>query len=121
MKVLTPGHLYELDSMEGTNPQRLQFIEKISAAEAIKLGMDCTIQGNGLVTVNDGTTNEEVLRVLRDRLKVLYEKLPSPETAGAIVSLTHALELLNRRTANRLAQGVENTPLPHFSPDELQK
>ena len=109
MKVLTPGHLYELDSMEGTNPQRLQFIQKEKN------------EAGEFVTVQDGTTNEEVLGVLRDRLKVLYEKLPSPETAGAIVSVTHALELLNRRTAIRLEQGVENTPLPHFSPDELQK
>src|ERR1035438_9551743 len=53
MKVLTEGHFYELDSMDGSFPQRIQFIEKV-------LGVD----GKSFVTLNDGTTNEEVLDVL---------------------------------------------------------
>lgn len=101
MKVLTPGHLYELDSMEETNPQRLQFIQK----EKNEAGQ--------FVTVQDGTTNEEVLKVLIDRTKTLYDKLPSEETGKAIYHLNQALGWLLERTKNGLAQGVENTPLPH--------
>lgn len=100
MTILKVGHLYELDSMEGTNPQRLQFIEKENVDGVFR-------------TVNDGTTNEEVLLMLFDRLSVLYAKLPSKETAEAIWHIGEAMDWLERRTRNRLAQGVENTPLPH--------
>lgn len=101
MKVLTPGHLYELDSMEEANPQLLQFIQKLKNA------------AGQFVTVQDGTTNEEVLKVLIDRLRTLGEKLPSRENALAITKAEECLMWLEKRTANRLAQGVENTPLPH--------
>ena len=49
MKVIKPGHLYELDSLEHTVQQRLQFIEKEIDA----------VREEELITVNDGTTNEE--------------------------------------------------------------
>lgn len=102
MKILKPGHLYELDSMEGTNPQKIQFIEKK------------VMQGTGnFYTVNDGTTNEEVLEMLIDRTKSLGEKLPSRENSLALTKLEEALLWFNRRTQNRMKQGVENTPLPH--------
>lgn len=100
MKVLKEGHLYELDSMEGTNPQTIQFIEK----EKI---------GEKFTTVNDGTTNEEVLEMLIDRTKTLGAKLPSRENSLALTKLEEALLWFNRRTQNRIKQGVENTPLPH--------
>lgn len=106
MKALYPGHLYQLDSMEGTNPQQIQFIEKQPNNEG------------QLVTVNDGTTNEEVVKMLLDRLQTLYTKLPSNETKNAAYHLEQALWWLELRTAKRLAQGVENTPLPHKSEGE---
>ena len=109
MKVITPGHLYELESMEGAKPQQIQFIEKQKIEKhPTNAKLDYTF-----VTVNDGTTNEEVLLVLIDRLKTLGQKLPSRENALAITKAEECLMWLERRTANRLAQGVENTPLPH--------
>jgi hypothetical protein len=89
--------------MEGTNPQQIQFIKKEPNAT-----------GKFLLTT-DGTTNEEVLNVLINRLTVLYGKLPSEETLQAINSCKNALSLLNLRTQIRVKQGVENTPLPHIS------
>ena len=58
MKAITEGHKYELDNHE--NPmdvpkQTLQFIEKKPAGDDFPPG--------SLITVNEGTTNEEVLRV----------------------------------------------------------
>lgn len=109
MKVIKPGHLYELESMEGTINQPIQFIEK---EKIDKHPTDSRLDGE-FITINDGTTNEEVLEVLIDRLKTLGNKLPSRENSIAITKAEECLMWLERRTFNRLAQGVENTPLPH--------
>lgn len=98
MKVITTGHKYELASFEGGTPQTLQFIEKTPNLQA----------GNGLLfTVNDGTTNEEVLRVLIDRLQYLNGVFPCRENALVITKLEESLMWLNKRTADRLARAVE--------------
>lgn len=101
MKILTPGHKYALDNFEkpDSDGQIIQFIEKQP-------------MGPDLVTVNDGTTNEEVLAVLIDRLKFLGEKLPCRENSIAITKCEEALLWLNKRTAERKARGVEGTHKP---------
>ena len=102
MKTITPGHKYELDHFEsyglpGCPVQSLQFIEKVPVTEG----------STELRTVNDGTTNEEVLRVLVDRLNYLQAKFPCRENALAITKLEEAQHWLAHRTANRKARGVE--------------
>ena len=94
MRAITPGHKYELSSFENPkHTQLLQFIEKDVAMN----------------TINDGTTNEEVLEMLIDRARVLQAKLPSRETALAITKMEEALMWFNKRTADRKARGVEGT------------
>jgi hypothetical protein len=94
MRAITPGHRYALENFEGGNEaQSLQFIEKDAAMN----------------TVNDGTTNEEVLLMLIDRLKFLGDRLPSRENSIAITKCEEALLWLNKRTADRKARGVEGT------------
>ena len=100
MKIITTGHRYELANFENPeNPgQVLQFIEKTPDLD----------KGNGaLRTVNDGTTNEEVLAVLINRVNYLNGKFPCRENAIAITKLEEALLWLNHRTAQRQARGVE--------------
>ena len=97
MQVITTGHKYELASFEGGTPQALQFIEKVTTAEGSK----------ELRTVNDGTTNEEVLKVLIDRLQYLNGKFPCRENAIVITKLEESLMWLNKRTSDRLARNVE--------------
>ncbi len=66
MKILTPGHKYELSNFEQNDQkgQEIQFIEKESAND-----------GKGtLNTVSDGTTNEDVLAMLIDRMQYLQSK-----------------------------------------------
>jgi hypothetical protein len=103
MKVLTEGHKYELDNFENKdNPgQVIQFIQK----EPITPG------SSEICTVFDGTTNEEVLTVLIDRLTKMNAKFPSKETAVAITHIETALLWLEKRTANRVARGVEGKHL----------
>ena len=86
MKILTVGHKYELDNFEAKDQpgQVIQFIEKIPNPEA----------SGQFQTVNDGTTNEEVLRMLIDRMQVLQ-----------------AFRALESRTTNRVNRGVEVKPL----------
>lgn len=98
MKVLTPGHKYLLnnfeDNSEGTLKQSIQFIQK---------------EGEPLKTVEDGTTNEEVLAMMIDRMNFLNNKMPGRENAIAITHLETALLWLNKRTADRIQRGVEGT------------
>lgn len=101
MKVLTPGHQYILDNFEDKDrisepPQTLQFIYKIP------------IPGTtDLETIKNGTTNEEVLAVLIDRIKFLNDKFPCRENSIALTHIETALLWLNSRTANRKARNVE--------------
>lgn len=100
MKVLTPGHKYELANFEADLPelnQRLQFIEKVQTE----------LNPTKLVTINDGTTNEEVLRVLIDRMQYLQAKFACRENAIVITKLEEALMWLEKRTADRKARNVE--------------
>lgn len=97
MKILTEGHRYELASFENGPAQTLQFIEKVPTAEGSK----------ELRTVNDGTTNEEVLRVLINRLQFLNGKFPCRENAIVITKLEESLMWLEKRTQDRHARGVE--------------
>jgi hypothetical protein len=94
MKIIMPGHKYELASFEGSDPQVVQFIEK---------------EHPSMKTINDGTTNEEVLAMLIDRLRSLGETVPCRENSIAITRCEEALMWLNKRTADRKARGVEGT------------
>lgn len=106
MKVLEPGHLYELESMDGTFPQQIQFIEKG------KLITDNPETDGKLATIRDGTTNEEILKMLINRLTFLNAKLPSDETKEAIQDCRRALAWLNWRSADRILREVDGTANP---------
>jgi hypothetical protein len=101
MKIITPGHRYSLKNFEsGEETQTLQFIEK-----------EPTEKPGELLTVNDGTTNEEILEMLIDRLQFLYQKFPSRETAISITHLETALLWLEKRTRDRIKRNVEGKHL----------
>jgi hypothetical protein len=102
MKIKVEGHKYELDNFENKEKegQTLQFIQK----ELV--GSD-----QYLVTVADGTTNEDVLEVLINRMEYLQGKFPCKENEYAISNLQQALIWLNERTKNRVQRGVEGKHL----------
>lgn len=103
MKTLTPGHKYELENFEAKDQpgQVIQFIEKKPQPA----------NDGSLYTVNDGTTNEEVLKMLIDRCQSLYDKFPSEETACSIGHLKSALYAQQSRTYDRQQRGVEGRHL----------
>lgn len=93
MKNLVVGHTYELENFENkSNPgQILQFIHK----EPIEEG------STTLKTVADGTTNEELLEVLINRMQYLQSKFPCRENAIVITHLEEGLMWLEKRTRDR--------------------
>ena len=100
MKVITPGHTYEVPGFENeANVQTIQSIHK----EPIKEG------SKTLRTVKDGTTNEDLLEILLDRMQFLQVKFPCRENAIAIIKLNEALLWLNKRTLDRTKRRVEGT------------
>lgn len=103
MRVITEAHRYELANFENKDGvgQVLQFIEKQPNPENL----------SELITINDGTTNEEVIEVLIDRLNVLNKKFPCRENSLAITKLDEALLWLNKRTADRIKRNVEGKQL----------
>lgn len=108
MKIITEGHLYELDMFESTpeSNQRIQFIEKVPVKE-IKYLEGTALDPTALITLNNGTTNEEVLTMLIDRMQYLQEKFPCRENALVITKLEESLMWLNKRTEDRKKRGVE--------------
>ena len=91
MKVVDPGHVYQLSAGNG-----LVFVQKE--------------RGN---VVRDGTTNEEVLEVLIDRVTEAYQLLPCQESIRALYLLRQALAAFQMRTARRIDALVEGTHRPH--------
>ena len=97
MKVLTEGHKYEVPGFEDPkNTQIIQFIEKVPSETS-----------DELITVNDGTTNEELLTVLIDRLGYLQAKFPCVENANSIDCINEGLYWLHKRTEDRENRKVE--------------
>jgi len=103
MLVLQPGHLYELKYHN--DPHRsvtLYFV---------KYRKDPDRDGE-LILIQDGTTNEEVLAMLIDRMIHLGTLLPDKYNVDATFHLKEALKALEARTADRKARGVEGTHKP---------
>jgi len=99
MRVIKEGHEYVLDGFEEPveGSQYLQFIDKAPSKS----------NPHVLITVADGTTNEEVLAVLIDRMSYLQAEFPCRENAIVITNLEQALMWLEKRTADRQKRGVE--------------
>lgn len=100
MKVIEPAHVYEVENFVDKNiSQTITFLKKQPKEEG----------STELELVHDGTTNEEVLSVILDRLQSGNAKVPSRETAIAITKIQEALMWLEQRTKDRLSRGVEGT------------
>lgn len=107
MQNVIPGHTYLLANFDDDSKfQELQFIHK--EPEMLKgEGLNPPIPTKELKTVRDGTTNEEVLKVLIDRLQFLNNKFPCRENSIVITKLEESLMWLEKRTKDRKARGVE--------------
>lgn len=101
MKVIVPGHQYDLKNFENeSTDQTIQFIHK-----------EPTETPGELKTIADGTTNEEVLEMLIDRMQFLQSKFACRENAIVITKLEESLMWLNKRTEDRKKRNVEGKHL----------
>ena len=97
--------------------QTIQFIEKMAVVDMRLNGIMPPDHLLGpdkldeLHTVNNGTTNEEVLEMLIDRMKYLQAKFPCKENACCITHLEEGLMWLEKRTRDRVKRGVEGKQL----------
>lgn len=87
MKVLDPGHYYELDHLDGDDHEYLVFVKR----EGEKFP--------GNVGHYEGTNIQEVLRVLIDRVEYLDKQKPNTHNSFILYDLREALWMLERRAA----------------------
>jgi len=101
MQIKVEGHQYEMSNFENKDQsgQILQFIHKEPN------------ENNELITISDGTTNEEVLEVLINRMNFLNNKFPCRENSIVITHLETALLWLEKRTNDRIKRNVEGKHL----------
>lgn len=104
MQIIEAGHWYKAQHFENPeNSAEIKFINKRKD------------ENNELVTNYDGTTNEELMIILIDRVKFLENLFPCTENRQTIIHLELALDSQLDRTKNRIKQGVEGKHLPHKS------
>lgn len=102
MKVEVEGHVYLVNNFDNKDTQQvIEFINKAPVEEG----------STELKLVNDGTTNEEILEVLINRLNYLQAKFPCKENAIVITKLEESLMWLEKRTSDRIKRNVEGKQL----------
>ena len=82
MKVITPGHKYELSNFEGDKKKYLQFIQKDPLTTS-----PSDDNYKDLTTIENGTTTEEVLKVVVDRFTYLSTQFPSKKYSIILTKL----------------------------------
>lgn len=89
MKVLDPGHLYSLETLDGKELSVLRFVKREGSKYPDNVGS------------YPGTTMQEVLRALVDRAKYVNHQTPAWETRLAVHLMTWVIWLFERRAAKR--------------------
>ena len=89
MKIIEAGHIYLLDSIDGGEPQRLEFVKREGDNFPFNSG------------AHPGTNVQEVLRALEDRTHYLWRQKPCAETEAAWYALKIALWAYEDRAARR--------------------
>ncbi len=89
MRVINPGHVYEVSHLDGDGVSEISFVDRDHGRD------------------KEGTTNQELLRVLIDRLHFLDSELPWEGNREIIFHLRQALVLHEMRHLNRLVDKGE--------------
>ncbi len=106
MKVVNDGHVYRLENLGGVDEQVLIFIKR----------------SGGAITYEEewpGLQVQEVLRVLIDRTKYLYNILPCLETQVALKNLRMSLYWYEVRAYRRKKEKLNKTEGLHNDLDTI--
>lgn len=107
MKVVDPGHLYELATLDGDSPPLfLTFVKRKGEGYP------------GNVGSHPGTTTQEVLRALIERTEYVDNQIPDHANVALLDCLRDAIWHLEERAARRHGRpfnvvsqpGIENLP-----------
>jgi hypothetical protein len=99
MKVIDPGHIYDLTQLGG-GVQRISFVKRSGGAITYEAEWS-------------GVQSQEVIRMLIDRTKYLRDILSSVETEDAIYHLRMALFMYEVRAYRRKQEGVNRREPSH--------
>lgn len=109
MKVIDPGHMYDLRCLDVDGHIRLTFVKRDYPAWKFP-GNDGSYPG---------TTTQEVMRALIDRAKYVNSQIPHPANQVVIDNLRNSIRELERRAAenhkrelrwNEIREDIENEP-----------
>lgn len=89
MKVIDPGHKFELTILDGLGPHLLTFVKREGPGYP------------GNVGHYPGTNLQEVLRALIERVKYLDHQVPCSENKQLLLFFRESIFLLERRAAKR--------------------
>lgn len=93
MRIVDPGHVYALDSLDGEYQQSVRFVKRF--------------RGN---LNHPGTVNQELLRVLIDRVQFLDAEKPWPLNEQILYHLRMALVLHEARAIIRKTEKCQIFP-----------
>ncbi len=97
MRVIDPGHEYELDSLDGEQSNRLIFVKREGAKYPGNIGH------------HSGTTMQDVLRAIIDRAEYVNAQIYDVDTEAAIQHMKIAIYVLERRAAARHGRAITFT------------
>lgn len=100
MKILDPGHLYSLDTLDGDADLQDGFTLESSVTLRFVKRIGVKYPGNDPPGY-DGTTTQEVLRALIDRTKYVDKQDQHTVNISVLYNLRSALYALERRAAER--------------------
>jgi len=87
MKIIDPGHTYLLDHLDGDDQQELKFCKRLIVP--------------GRTEAYEGTTCQEVIRALIDRVKTLNTEIPWKGNEDILMHLRLALVGFEMRAIER--------------------
>jgi hypothetical protein len=115
VKVIDPGHVYDLDWLDGQPEEGILHNAKGAGPYVIQSRlifvkrMGETYPGN--LNHFPGTTIQEVLRALIDRVRYLDGQIPDIRNKGVVRNLQDAIWLLEQRAAERHGRTLDITAL----------
>ncbi len=91
MKIVEPGHVYEVENVDGPGTQRIEFVRRRDANAHL---LPENERSEGILT-------QELLRVAIDRTLYLNAEAPCVENIEIVETLRRALSLYESRAARR--------------------
>lgn len=100
MRVIDPGHVYELEWLDG-DPQNFGILGETPSENTLTFVKREGPGYPGNVGHHAGTNLQEVLRAMINRVKYLDAQIKHQNNSGILANLRHSLWLLEQRAAER--------------------